>query len=263
MLSIHHLHSLGCETDLPAYIFRDTLALIGEINITGCDPPPCSAVAYITQDEDWPLAAASRPGPARPTHPPARLSSPWKSVAPSAIREQWEISCTGADPENVNRAGAEVAKMQRLCPETPICLHITKILCKRVVAKVVRTEAPRREQIATTTDSYWLGSGMKNSKWLNFCANHFNIRPRNDARSDICILQSACPAFVMMSSLLNSHESGLCKVFSGYKLPCTTYVLFSPNLLPVASRAEQAEPVDTERHLRMWLPKRAQKGTCA
>lgn len=47
-------------------------------------------------------------------------------------------------PENVNRVRAEVAKVRRLCPETPICLHITKILCKRVVAKVVHTETPRR-----------------------------------------------------------------------------------------------------------------------
>lgn len=52
MLSIHHVQSLGSETALPAYIFRDTLVLIGEINIGGCDPPPRSAVAYITHDED-------------------------------------------------------------------------------------------------------------------------------------------------------------------------------------------------------------------
>lgn len=62
----------------------------------------------------------------------------------------------------------------------------------------------------------------------------------------------------MISNLLNSHESGLCKVLSGYKLPCTTYVLFSPNLLPAAPRAEQEEPVDTDSHQRMWQLKRAQ-----
>lgn len=50
------------------------------------------------------------------------------------------------------------------------------------------------------------------------------------------------------------------KVLSGYKLPCTTYVLFSPNLLPAAPRAEREEPVDSESHQRMWQPKRAQ--TC-
>lgn len=75
--------------------------------------------------------------------------------APSAIREQWEISCAGAAPENVNRVRAEVAKVRRLCSETPICLHITKILCKRVMAKVVHTETPRRgksQQQQTTID---------------------------------------------------------------------------------------------------------------
>lgn len=127
------------------------------------------------------------------------------------------------------------------------------------MAKVVRTETPRRgrwQQQETPIDQDG-GRGMKNFQWLNFCANHFNIRPQKEARSDICILQSACPAFVMMSNLLNSHESGLCKVLSGYKLPCTTYVLFSPNLLLLAPRAEQEEPVDTESHLRMWQLKRA------
>lgn len=147
--------------------------------------------------------------------------------------------------------------MRRLCPETPICLHITKILCKRVMAKVVHTEAPQRgesqqQQTPIDHDRVWGNESLK------FCANHFNTRPRNEsARSDICILQSACPAFVMMSNSLNSHESGLCKVLSGYKLPCTTYVLFSPNRLPAAPRAEQEGPVDTGSHQRMGQLRRA------
>lgn len=53
----------------------------------------------------------------------------------------------------------------------------------------------------------------------------------------------------MMSNLLNSHDFGISKALSGYKLPCVTYMLFGPNpLLPArwADRAEDA--VDTGYH---------------
>lgn len=57
-----------------------------------------------------------------------------------------------------------------------------------------------------------------------------------------------------MSNLLNSHDFGLSKVLSGYKLPCVTYVLFSPNLqLPAHGGNREEEAVDTGHHHRMWL----------
>lgn len=53
----------------------------------------------------------------------------------------------------------------------------------------------------------------------------------------------------MMSNLLNSHDFGLSKALSGYKLPCVTYVLFGPNLLLPARGADRAEEaVDTGYH---------------
>lgn len=81
--------------------------------------------------------------------------------------------------------------------------------------------------------------------------------PNKSAKSDICILQSTCSGLVMMSNSLNSHEFGLSKVLGGYKLPCITYVLFSPNLLLPAPRAkprrgsryrESSEDVASETH---------------
>lgn len=55
-----------------------------------------------------------------------------------------------------------------------------------------------------------------------------------------------------MSNLLNSHEFGLSKALSGYKLPCITYVLFSSNLLLPAHGADREEAVDTGHHHRTW-----------
>lgn len=55
-----------------------------------------------------------------------------------------------------------------------------------------------------------------------------------------------------MSNLLNSHEFGLSKALSGYKLPCITYVLFSSSLLLPAHGADREEAVDTGHHHRMW-----------
>lgn len=61
----------------------------------------------------------------------------------------------------------------------------------------------------------------------------------------------------MMSNSLNSHEFGLSKILGGYKLPCITYVLFSPNLLLPAPRAkprrgsryrESSEDVASQTH---------------
>lgn len=112
-------------------------------------------------------------------------------------------------------------------------------------------------QVTTTTDSYW--SEANRSHWssvqiiLTFQSNALN----KSAKSDICILQSTCSGFVMMSNSLNSHEFGLSKVLGGYKLPCITYVLFSPNLLLPAPRAkprrgsryqESSEDVASQTH---------------
>lgn len=42
-------------------LLRDTLALIGQMNIIGCAHWPYSTVAYITLNADWPPAVGCHP----------------------------------------------------------------------------------------------------------------------------------------------------------------------------------------------------------
>lgn len=240
MISIHHLHILGWETDLPAYIFRDTLALIGEINISGCDPPPRSTVAYITPDEDWPLAAASQSSPL------ARLLD--ETLQPQVQLERGEeFPALAPLLRMLTMSEHRWQKCADFAPRLQSVFISQKYFVKgswqRSCVPRLHGGADRNNRLLIDQDG---GGGWKTFSGSTAVQIILTFGPESEAISDICILQSPCPAFVMMSNLLNSHESGLCRVLSGYKLPCTTYVLFSPNLLSVAPGAKQEEPVDTE-----------------